>query len=113
MKLLTPTRVAGVFAASTVLLQNVPAAKACSICILADGKRALFANNEAPKRESIQNQLKAFGDLVSLTLVDRGEEAGKRVYWYRLGFKNARIIQRFVLDDHDRLAEVEVQDLQQ
>ncbi len=72
-----------------------------------------FWDQLAPKRESIQNQLKAFGDLISVTLVDRGEQPGKRAYWYRLEFKNAKVIQRFVLDDRDRLADVEVEDLRQ
>jgi hypothetical protein len=66
-----------------------------------------------PKRESIKSDLKSLGDLISVTLVDRDEQAAKRTYWYRLEFNKMKLLQRFVLDDQNRLADVEVEDSQQ
>ena len=65
------------------------------------------------KRDSLATNLKSFGDLISMTLVERAEEADKRVYWYRLAFERAKLLQRFALDHQNRLADVEVEDLQQ
>ncbi len=67
----------------------------------------------APTRESITANLKSFGDLLTMTLVDRDEEADKRVYWYRLEFQKRKLLQRFVLDPQNRLQEVEVEDSQE
>ena len=39
--------------------------------------------------------IKMFGDFISMTLVDRGEENGQRSYRYRLEFANAIILQHF------------------
>ena len=58
----------------------------------------------SPKLNSIQDNLKKLGNFVSMTLVDRSEEKGQRSYRYRLEFANATVLQRFVLNDHSKLA---------
>jgi len=71
-----------------------------------------FWDQIAPKREAIQSDLKSFGELVSVALVDRGDENGRRVYRYRFEFKSIKLLQRFVFDEEDRVADVEVEDSQ-
>src|SRR5262249_27297870 len=58
----------------------------------------------APLQKTIQADLKRLGDFVSMTLVDRGDENGKRAYRYRLEFTYATILQLFVLDAKDKFA---------
>ena len=58
----------------------------------------------ASKQTQIQDDLKKLGDFVSMTLVDRSDENGRRTYRYRLEFAKATVLQRFVLDDQNKLA---------
>lgn len=60
-----------------------------------------------PAQKDIQADLKREGDLVSLTLVDRTTEGGKRTYRYIMEFKNARALERFVLDEDNRIAVIQ------
>jgi len=55
-------------------------------------------------QKEIQADMKRQGDLVSLTLVDRRAEGSRRSYRYIVEFKNVRALQRFVLDEHNRVA---------
>jgi hypothetical protein len=59
----------------------------------------------SPKQKQIQADLNRLGDFVSMTLVDRSEENGRRTYRYRLEFANATVLQRFVLDKQNKLAD--------
>ena len=56
------------------------------------------------KQKEIQADLKRFGDLVEITLVDRSDIAGQRGYRYRLKFKNTIILQHVVFDKENKLA---------
>lgn len=56
-----------------------------------------------PAQKDIQSDLNKKGELISLTLVDRQVAGGSRNYSYRLEFKNARTIELFVLDEHNRV----------
>lgn len=58
----------------------------------------------SPVQKDIQADLNRLGDLVSLTLVDRRAEGSKRSYRYRLEFKNATVLQHFVLDEQNKVA---------
>jgi hypothetical protein len=58
----------------------------------------------APKQQEIQATSKRLGELSSMTLVERGEEKGQRLYRYRLEFANAVVIEYFVLDGRNQLA---------
>jgi GMP synthase PP-ATPase subunit len=62
----------------------------------------------APKREAIQGDLRSLGGLVSVTLVDRSDF--KPAYWYRLEFKSKKLLQRFVFDEQNRVADVQVEE---
>jgi len=61
----------------------------------------------APTQKDIVAELKALGDLVSLTLVGREDEAGGRGYRYRLEFKKAVVIQHYVLDPQGKISLVQ------
>lgn len=54
----------------------------------------------------------SMGRVESLTLVDRNEEAGKRSFRYRIQYKNAMFLQRFVFDDQGKLIAFETEDIQ-
>jgi len=58
----------------------------------------------APAQKQIQADMKRQGELVSLVLVDRWAEGRKRCYRYVVEFKYVRAIERFVLDEHDKIA---------
>lgn len=55
------------------------------------------------KQKEIQDSMKFLGDFISLTLVQRSEEQGRRDYFYRLEFTNAAVLQHFVLDAQNKL----------
>jgi len=59
---------------------------------------------ESPKQKETQASVKSFGKLVSVTLVDRSAEGGKRSYRYRLEFEKNTLLQRFVFDEQNKLA---------
>jgi hypothetical protein len=61
----------------------------------------------SPAQKDIQADLKREGDLVSMTLVDRRTEGSKRTYRYIMEFKNARALERFVLDEDNRIAMIQ------
>jgi len=65
----------------------------------------------APGLQETQAQIKSFGRFVSLTLVDRSEEAGKRSYRYRMEFEKNTILQRFVFDEQNKLAASQTEDI--
>jgi peroxiredoxin len=57
----------------------------------------------APLRTIIRTQMRQFGDIVSLTLVDREDKDAHRGYRYRMEFKNGTILQHFVFDSDNKL----------
>ena len=57
-----------------------------------------------PDQKKTQLIVKSFGDFDSLALVDRSEADGTRSYRYRLEFKKATLLQRFVFDQEKKLA---------
>jgi hypothetical protein len=64
-----------------------------------------------PTLKETQAALKLFGRFKSLSLVGRSEDAGKRVYRYRLDFERGSILQNVVLDEQGKLASSETEDL--
>jgi hypothetical protein len=66
----------------------------------------------APKQQSLQSQLRSMGDLVSLTLVDRSEQGGKRTYRYLVEFKTMKVLQRFVFDGNNKVEDSDSEDVQ-
>ena len=62
-------------------------------------------------RKRSQAAIKSLGRLVSLTLVDRREERGKRSYRYRVEFEKSTLLQRFVFDEQDKLISCPAEDI--
>jgi len=60
-----------------------------------------------------QQALESFGPLVSLTLVDRSEEGGKRSCRYRAEFAKTTLLQHFVFDDRNKLADSQTEDVRE
>jgi hypothetical protein len=56
-----------------------------------------------PMQKEIQANTKLLGDLVSLTLVDRGEVDGQRSYRYRAEFAKATLLVHYVFDGQNKL----------
>jgi hypothetical protein len=70
----------------------------------ADDYTAEMWKEVLPKQKEIQAATKRLGDFVSFILVDRSDADGQRSYRYRLEFKNATVLQRFVLDGRNKFA---------
>jgi hypothetical protein len=62
-----------------------------------------FWKNLAPKQKEIQDSVKRLGDLMTLKLVDRRDEAGQRIYRYRMEFANAIVLQRCILNAQNQM----------
>ncbi len=58
-----------------------------------------------------QQATRSFGRLVSLTLVDRSEEGGKRSYRYRVEFEKTTLLQHLVFDNRNKLIASETEDV--
>ncbi len=58
----------------------------------------------APVQEDIRADLARNGAVLSLTLIDRQAEGEQRSYRYLLEFEKARAVERFVLDERDKVA---------
>jgi hypothetical protein len=58
----------------------------------------------SPLQKDIQADLQRSGDLISLALIDRQVEGGQRSYRYLLEFQNARAVEHFVIEEHDKVA---------
>ena len=77
----------------------------------ADDFTAEAWNDAAPGLKDTQAQAKALGQLVSVTLVDRSEEGGKRSYRYRMEFEKNTLLQRLVFDEQNKLASSQTEDV--
>jgi hypothetical protein len=62
-------------------------------------------------RKLSEPTIKSLGGLVSLTLVDRNEESGKRCYRYRVEFEKNTILQRFLFDDQNKIISCPAEDI--
>ena len=58
----------------------------------------------SPKQQEFRTDLKRLGGLVSMTLIARWDENGRRNYRYRSDFANAAVLQHFILDTQNRVA---------
>ena len=63
-----------------------------------------------PKQAEVQAAVKSLGRFVSLTLVDRSEEGGKRTYRYEVEFEKNTLLLCFVFDKQSQLAAIETED---
>jgi hypothetical protein len=71
----------------------------------------LWKEEEATLK-STQMIVRAWGDLVSLTLVDSGTEGDDHVYRYRVEFTKSVLLQRFVFDPRDKLVTASQEDIE-
>ena len=62
-------------------------------------------------RKLNQATITSLGRVVSLTLVDRSEENGKRCYRYRVEFDKNTVLQRFVFDERNKVASCPAEDI--
>jgi hypothetical protein len=62
-------------------------------------------------RKLSEATIKSLGRLVSLTLVDRNEESGKRSYRYRVEFENNTVLQRFLFDERNKIISCPAEDV--
>ena len=58
----------------------------------------------SPVQKDIQTDLKRNGDLVSIALVERRNEGGRRSYRYRVEFEKATLLLRYVLDEQNKVS---------
>lgn len=73
---------------------------------------AAFWKNIQGAQPDIRADLQRLGGLVSLTLVERREEAGGRSYRYLLDFEQARVLGRYVLDEQDKVTLIQSEALE-
>ncbi len=59
-----------------------------------------------PAQKQIQEEMKALGHFQSLTLVGRTTDGPLRSYLYLLDFSDARVLQRYVLDPDNKVAQI-------
>jgi hypothetical protein len=71
-----------------------------------------FWNRFSPGQEEFQAELKQLGGLVSIALVERWDEDGRRNYRYRTEFQNATLLQHYVLDERNRIALIQSDDIE-
>jgi hypothetical protein len=67
---------------------------------------------ESPNQKKIQMFVKSFGDIVSMSLVDRCNEGGKPCYRYQVEFKNALLLQKVVFDQQNRITASDTEDVE-
>ena len=84
--------------------------------ILDDTMRAEDYTSESWKEMSTNRKLgqatiKALGPLVSLTLLERSEEKGRRSYRYRVEFANNTLLQHFVFDEQNKIISCPAEDI--
>lgn len=65
-----------------------------------------------PSQKELQADLKRLGGLISMTLVERWDEDGRRNYRYRTEFEKATLLQHYVLDKQDKVALIQSDDIE-
>jgi len=84
--------------------------QACTIFVLTEDYTADVWKELAPEQKKIQADLKRLGNLVSLTLVERSKEDGRRSYRYRMEFEKVMVLQHVVFDKRNKVALSESED---
>jgi hypothetical protein len=80
------------------MLQNALEGK-----LRAEDFTAALWKEESPRQQETKESLKAFGPLVSITLVNREADGHRRVYRYRFEFQKNTLLQRFIFDEQNKL----------
>jgi hypothetical protein len=66
----------------------------------------------SPRQTEVQDDLKRLGDFVSMTLVERWDQDGRRNYRYRTEFENATLLQHYVLDAQNKVALIQSESME-
>ena len=77
----------------------------------ADDYTAQSWKETSTNRKQSQATIQSLGRLVSLTLVDRNEESGKRSYRYRVEFENNTVLQRILFDEQNKIISCPAEDI--
>ena len=78
----------------------------------ADDYTAEFWRDLSVQQQDFQAEFKRLGGFISMTLLDRWDEDGRRNYRYRTEYQNATLLQHFVLDDRNRIALMQSEDIE-
>ena len=57
-----------------------------------------------PSEKQLQAEMKPLGKFLGMTLVDRTIDGTQRSYFYLMDFQNARVLQRYILDEQNKVA---------
>ena len=88
----------------TKQLRAVFQAAAAGGALRADDYTAEFWRDLSIQQQDFRAEFKRLGGFVSMALLDRWDEDGRRNYRYRTEYQNATLLQHFVLDDRNRIA---------
>ena len=78
----------------------------------ADDYTTEFWKGLSAQQQDFLAEFKRLGGFVSLALIDRWDEDGRRNYCYRAEFHNATLLQHYVLDDRNRIALIQSEDIE-
>ncbi len=96
----------------TKRLRAVFQAAAVNGTLCAEDYAAEFWRDLSIQQADFRDEFKRLGDLVSMELVDRWDEDGRRNYRYRTEYQNATLLQHFVLDERNRIALMQSEDIE-
>ena len=98
--------------AVTKHLRAVFQAAAAGGALRADDYTAEFWKDLSVQQQDFRAEFKRLGGFVSIALIDRWDEDGQRNYRYRTEFQNATLLQHYVLDDRNRIALMQSEDIE-
>jgi hypothetical protein len=93
-------------------LRAVFQAAAAGSTLRADDYTAEFWKDLSAQQQNFRAEFRRLGGFVSIALVDRWDEDRRRNYRYRTEFQNATLLQHFVLDDRNRIALMQSEDIE-
>ena len=76
----------------------------------ADDYTAQTWDENSPHQKQVQAALNAFGNLISVTLVDRGDADGQQSYRYQAEFQNGKFLIHFVLNRQNKCTLIHFED---
>ncbi len=96
----------------TKRLRAVFQAAAANGTLRAEDYTAGFWKDLSIQQADFRDEFKRLGSLISMALVDRWDEDGRRNYRYRTEYRNATLLQHFVLDERNRIALMQSEDIE-
>ncbi len=80
--------------------------------ISADDYTAEMWQQLSPKQQELESEFKRLGRLISMVVVGRWNEDGHRNYRYVTTFEHAIVLQHYILDERNRIALLQSDDMQ-